>query len=153
MLKAIAGIFSELRAGSDERAETSEHELKLATALLLVELARADYAFADIEQEAILQLLAGHFSLSDSDVAALVEQARAEADHAASLQGFTRRLNDELDYSGKLKIVEMLWEVAFADDELSKYEDSLVRKLGDLLYVSHGDQIRLRNAVMQGRGR
>ena len=153
MLKAIAGIFSEFRAVSGEPADASEHELKLATALLLVELARADHAFADIEQEAILGLLAEHFSLSESDVAALVEQARAEADHAASLQGFTRKLNDELDYSGKLKIIEMLWEVAFADEELSKYEDSLVRKLGDLLYVSHSDQIRLRNAVMQARER
>lgn len=152
MLKAIADIFSELRARDSDSAEVSEQELKLATALLLVELARADYALAEVEQEAIIELLAQHFSLSETEVGALVEQAHAEADHAASLQGFTRKLNEELDYSGKLRIVEMLWQVAFADDELSKYEDSLVRKLGDLLYISHSDQIRLRNTVMRRRG-
>jgi uncharacterized tellurite resistance protein B-like protein len=152
MLKAIADIFSDLRARDSDSAEVSEQELQLATALLLVELARADYALAEVEQEAIIKLLAQHFSLADTEVGTLVEQAHAEADHAASLQGFTRKLNEELDYSGKLRIVEMLWEVAFADDELSKYEDSLVRKLGDLLYISHSDQIRLRNTVMQRRG-
>ena len=151
MLKAIAGIFTDLRAGDADLAAASDHELQLATALLLVELARADYSLADIEQDAIVSLLASHFSLSESEVRALVEQAEAEADHAASLQGFTRKLNDELDRDGKLRIVEMLWEVAFADDELSKYEDSLVRKLGDLLYVPHREQIRLRNKVVRRR--
>ena len=151
MLKALTGIFAEIRAGSGEQTGVGEHDLELATALLLVELARADHSLADVEQQAIVSLLMTHFSLSEGEVESLVRQAESEADHAASLQSFTRKLNDELDRAGKLRIVEMLWEVAFADDELSKYEDSLVRKLGDLLYVSHRDQIRLRNIVMQRR--
>ncbi|HMB72056.1 MAG TPA: TerB family tellurite resistance protein [Gammaproteobacteria bacterium] len=151
MLKALAEIFSSLTGDGADEAGVTEHELQLATALLLVEIARADYALAAVEQETIIELLTRHFSLADDEIQALVEQAHAQADHVASLQAFTRNLHEELDYPGKLKIVEMLWEVAFADRELSKHEDGLVRKIGDLLYVSHGDQIRLRNTVMQRR--
>lgn len=152
MLKALAEIFSGLTGDSADEAAVSEHELQLATALLLVEIARADYALDAVEEETITNLLTRHFSLADAEIQVLVEKAHEQADHAASLQQFTRRLHEELDYPGKLKIIEMLWEVAFADQELSKHEDGLVRKIGDLLYVSHGDQIRLRNAVMQRRG-
>lgn len=148
MLRAIGEFFSSLGSQTEDTG-VSEHELKVATALLLVEIARADHSFGSIEKDSIIALLAEHFALTDSEVEALVGMAENEADDAAHLQGFTRRLNEELDYDGKLRIVEMLWQVAFADNELDKFEDSLVRKLGDLLYVSHGDQIRLRNSVRE----
>lgn len=151
MLKALAEIFSNLAGDSGDQGEVTEHELQLATALLLVEIARADYSLAASEEQTIVELLSRHFTLTDAEIHALVEQAHAQADHAASLQSFTRRLHEELDYSGKLHIVEMLWEVAFADAQLSKHEDGLVRKIGDLLYISHSDQIRLRNTVRQRR--
>lgn len=150
MLKALTEIFSGL-TGESEADDGGEHELQLATALLLVEIARADYALEDSESDVILALLSEHFSLADAEIETLVERAHQEADHAASLQGFTRRLHEELDYPAKLRIIEMLWEVALADEQLSKHEDGLVRKIGDLLYVSHGDQIRLRNDVTNRR--
>ncbi len=150
MLKALTGLFEGLATQTDD-ADVSEHELQLATALLLIEIARADHFFDAAERESITRLLQTHFTLSYEEVDALLKLAENEADDAAHLQGFTRRLNEELEYDGKLRIVEMLWQVALADDELSKFEDSLVRKLADLLYVSHRDQIRLRNAVMDRR--
>jgi uncharacterized tellurite resistance protein B-like protein len=149
MLKAIAEILAGLGADRADKGQSDEYELRLATAVLLVEIARADHSFDEVEQEAISTLLSVHLSLSEPEIEALIELAAREADHVASLQGFTRRLNEELSYDDKLRIVEMLWQVAFADNELSKFEDSLVRKLADLLYVSHRDQIRLRNAVME----
>lgn len=150
MLKALTELFEGLGTQTDD-AEVSEHELQVATALLLIEVARADHSFDSNERESITRLLQTHFTLSDEEVDALLRLAENEADDAAHLQGFTRRLNEELEYDGKLRIVTMLWQVALADDELSKFEDSLVRKLADLLYVSHSDQIRLRNAVMDRR--
>ncbi len=149
MLRALGEFFSELRSPSSETG-VSERELQVATALLLVEIARADHSFDSAEKDSIVELLTNHFSLSTEEVEALIRLAEGEADDVAHLQGFTRRLHEELDYDGKLRIVEMLWQVALADNELSKFEDSLVRKLGDLLYVSHRDQIRLRNAVIEG---
>ena len=150
MLKALTGLFEGLGTQTDD-AGVSEHELQVATALLLIEIARADHFFDATERESITRLLQTHFTLSHEEVDALLRLAENEADDAAHLQGFTRQLNEELEYDGKLRIVAMLWQVALADDELSKFEDSLVRKLADLLYVSHSDQIRLRNAVMDRR--
>lgn len=146
MLKAI-GEFLAAKGLQSGNEDSGEDDLRLATALLLVEIARADHSFDEQEKHSIVRILSEHFSLSESEVTALLQTAEGEADDVAHLQGFTRRLNEELDYDGKKKIVAMLWQVAFADNELSKFEDSLVRRLADLLYVSHSDQIRLRNEV------
>lgn len=132
------------RAGGDA---AGEHGIELATALLLVEVARADYEEDWAEDEAVVGLLRRHFDLSDEELELLVEDAKAEANHAASLQSFTRELHEKLTLAEKHRIVEMLWRVAFADRRLDKHEDHLVRKIAGLLYISHGDLIRIRNEV------
>lgn len=147
MLRSLAKLFGRGDGLVAEDEAAREHSVRLATALLLIEVARADYTEELTEEEAILELLRQFFALSDEDVALLADKARAESDHAASLQGFTRQLNEALELSEKHRIVEMLWRVAFADERLSKYEDGLVRKIADLLYVSHRDLIRIRNQV------
>lgn len=144
----IERAFPDGSAG-DEGAR--EHGVELATALLLVEVARADYEEDWTEDEEVAGLLRRHFELSDSELELLVEQAKAEADHAASLQSFTRELHEKLSLHEKHQIVEMLWRVAFADRHLDKHEDHLVRKIAGLLYISHGDLIRIRNQVRKNR--
>ena len=148
MLKALGNLIDQAfgeRAGDE--GETDQHTLELATAVLLVEIARADFAEDMAEDDAIQELLRGHLDLDDEEIALLVEEAKAEADHAASLQAFTRRLHEALTLEEKLDVIEMLWRVALADRHLDKHEDHLVRKIAGLLYVSHGDLIRLRNKV------
>ena len=134
-------------AGGQEAPETREHAVRVATALLLIEVARADYEEALIEDAAVFELVKDFFSLSDDETRRLIAEARHEADHAASLQEFTRRLHEHLSPAEKLKVVEMLWRVALADQKLDKHEDFLVRKVADLLYVSHRDLIRIRNRL------
>lgn len=151
MLSALSDVIE--RAFGAAQGETAdepsrEHGLKLATALLLVEVTRADYSEDLIETEAVGTLLGEHFELSEAEVELLVDEARAEADHAASLQSFTRRLHEALTLAEKHRIVEMLWRVALADEHLDKHEEHLVRKVAGLLYVSHSDLIRIRNEVM-----
>ena len=146
MLRALANFLGRSTQSTDSD-EDRAHSVRLATALLLVEVARADYTEELVEDRAIVRLLRKFFELSDEEVALLADKAKDAADHAASLQGFTRQLNDERELSEKHEIIEMLWRVAYADERLSKYEDSLVRKIADLLYVSHRDLIRIRNKV------
>ena len=148
MLKAIGSLIDKLSGQSGKDASLSREEsLRLATALLLVEVARADYREELAEDEAIVSLLGEFFDLSDAKARLLIEQAREEADNAASLQSFTRQLHEELTVDEKLHVVEMLWRVALADDHLDKHEDHLVRKVAGLLYVSHSDLIRVRNRI------
>lgn len=148
MLRALSELMDQaFGARSDDADGQSEHTLNLATALLLVEVARADYRQDVAEDETIETLLRQHFDLTDEEIGLLLDQARAEADHAASLQQFTRTLHEQLSVDEKHRVVEMLWRVALADHHLDKHEDHLIRRIAALLYVSHGDLIRIRNNV------
>ncbi len=133
----------------DDRDDGTERSLELTAAVLLMEMARADHRIDEAEVREIGRQLVAGFSLSESDVGKLLPQAREIAENAVSLQEFTRRLHTSLDYPEKLRIIEMLWQVALADRRLDKYEDYLLARLGELMYVSRGDVLRIRNRVME----
>ena len=148
MLNKLTALFDRAfvaEPGIDPVAR--EQGLRVATALLLVEVARADYVDDLAENDAIFAGLKQFFALDEDETQLLVEEARGAADHAVELQQFTRRLHEQLSQAEKLRIVEMLWQVALADLKLDKLEDYTVRKIADLLYVPHSDLIRIRNRV------
>lgn len=147
MLKALTSFFEQTLGDDKAEGAGREEDLQLATAVLLVEVARADFSEDEIEVETVADLLEMHLGTSRRDVARLIDEAQRQADHAASLQAFTRQLHEELTVDEKHKIIEMLWRVALADSRLDKHEDHLIRKVAGLLYVSHGDLIRIRNRV------
>lgn len=129
--------------------ETRE-PLELATAALLLELARSDFSEAPEEVEAIRHLLARRFGLSGEKLDDLIEKAQRRADSAVSLHEFTHRLNRELSEEDKLSIVEMLWQVSHADGRIDKHEEHLVRRIAGLLHVSDRDRVRLKLKVVEG---
>ena len=147
MLQKLTALFDSAFAQDNEDSQAREHGLRVATALLLIEVARADYADDLAEDATMLASLKQFFALDDSEAALLLEEARSTADKAVELQQFTRRLHGELSVTEKQRVVEMLWQVAMADQKLDKHEDHLVRRIADLLYVSHSDVIRIRNRV------
>jgi uncharacterized tellurite resistance protein B-like protein len=148
MFKALTDLIDQAFGGGDDAAAGDRgHTIELATALLLVEVARADYQEDAAEYRELVRLLEQNFALSSDEIEQLVEEAKSEADRAASLQEFTRKLHESLTVEEKHNVVEMLWRVALADRHLDKHEDYLVRKISDLLYVSHKDLIRIRNRV------
>ena len=147
MLRKLTALFDSAFAQDNEDSQAREHGLRVATALLLIEVARADYADDLAEDATMLASLKQFFALDDSEAALLLEEARSTADKAVELQQFTRRLHGELSVTEKQRVVEMLWQVAMADQKLDKHEDHLVRRIADLLYVSHSDVIRIRNRV------
>ena len=146
MLRALTGFLGRGSAAVPAPA-TRERELALATAVLLIEVVRADFAEADMELAAVGRLLEQHLGITSAEADALVVEARREADVQVSLQSFTRRLHEELGTEEKHRIVELLWRVALSDSTLDKHEDHLIRKVAGLLYISHGDLIRIRNRV------
>ena len=126
-----------------------EAALRLATAVLMIDIARADHVFEESEFNSMLQLIESHFQLSPEQAAALVNAAGEKADDMVSLYEFTQLLNKQLDDREKTKIISLLWQVAYADGQLDKYEDSLVLKISDLLYVSRGRVMRLKHDAQQ----
>ncbi len=125
-------------------AEDREATLRLATAVLMVDVARADYVFEESEFDRVLKLIEGHFGLSPEQAAELVNEAGAEADELVDVHRFTTLLHEHLSDDEKARIVSLLWQIAFADGRLDKYEDSLVLKISDLLYVSRGKVMQLK---------
>ena len=147
MLRKLAALFDNAFARDNEDPQARAHGLRVATALLLIEVARADYADDVAEDATMLASLKQFFALDDAEATLLLDEARSAADKAVELQQFTRRLHEQLTVSEKQRIVEMLWQVALADLRLDKHEDHLVRRIAELLYVSHSDVIRIRNRV------
>jgi uncharacterized tellurite resistance protein B-like protein len=144
-LKKIFGVDPPV-AGMLEDREPFE----LATAALLVELARSDFSESAAEVEAIRQLLQKRFSLSEEALDTLIADASRRADRAVSLHEFTHRLNRELPEAEKLAIVEMLWRVSHADGRIDKHEEQLVQRIAGLLHISDRDRVRLKLRVVVG---
>ena len=119
--------------------------LRLATAVLMIDVARADHVFEESEFDRVLQLVQAHFELDPQDAAELVNHASDKADDLVSAYDFTSVLHKHLDEEEKARIVGMLWQIAYADGELDKYEDSLVLKISDLLYVNRAKVMRLKH--------
>lgn len=148
MLKKLREIFNNSLINPDQDDSAGrDHALRLATAALLIEVVRADYEEDIKETEAVIRQLQTHFELTEEETLLLVEEAAQKADHSVSLQEFTRLLHKHLSEKEKHSVIEMLWLIALADDHLDKHEDYVVRKVAELLYVTHGDLIRIRNEV------
>jgi uncharacterized tellurite resistance protein B-like protein len=140
----VVNVLSTQPSAEQATAER-EKALRLATAVLMVDVARADYVFDETEFDSVLQLIQTHFDLDPEQAAELVNEAGDVAEDLVTVQHFTRRLHENLTEGEKARIVEMLWRVAYADGRLDKYENSLVLKISDLLYVNRARVMRLKH--------
>lgn len=132
----LATIIAPASAG-----ERPEHTLQLATAVLLIEVMRSDAESTDEEQAAILNILKQRFQLADAEVAQLTALGHQTAQSATDLHQFTSLINRELDAPEKLRIIEYMWQVAYADKQISAHENHLMRRMTDLLHISQSDYI------------
>jgi len=148
MLKRLFTQVVETIAGADAAATSAEdHDaaIRLATAVLMVDVARADHVFQESEFDRVLRLIESHFALTPEDAAELVNAAGEAAEELVSVYEFTQLLHQHLEEVDKARIIALLWQIAYADGELDKYEDSLVLKISDLLYVSRGKVMQLKH--------
>ena len=151
LLDKVTTAMSTPIAG-DDNGEDRDHALRLATACLMIDVARADHSFDESEFERILELIQQHFELNSEETADLVVAAHERTDEAVSAFEFTKLLHDNLEEREKARIVGLLWQIAYADGELDKYEDSLVLKISDLLHVSRARVMRLKHDAKTALG-
>jgi len=139
MLNTIRRFFDQHVATAAD-TPPDEHRLQVATAALLVEVMRLD-GQAEPERLAVLKAVQKKFGLSDDEAHTLVELAESEAREAVGYYQFTSLINREFSTAQKVHIIELMWQVAYADATLSAHEHHVMRKIADLIYVSHGDYI------------
>lgn len=138
--------------GAKGQAQRKEAAIELACAALLVEAAVLDGEFDDAERATIERLLTDHFKLDTREVADLIRDAEAAIEDANELYTLTRTIKDKMEVEERTTIIEMLWEVAYADGELHDYESNLVRRLAGLLYVSDRESGEARKRVLSRLG-
>ena len=128
-------------------AQSDEQNLQIACAALLVEMMHIDDRLEEEERQSIVCRLGELFSLTLEETNSLIELAEEQREAATDYFQFTHLINREFSSEQKLKLIESLWRVAYADGDLSMYEEYLVRKISDLVGVSHTDFIFLKNRV------
>jgi uncharacterized tellurite resistance protein B-like protein len=146
-LRALLGLDPE-----PPTVETTLDPRLVAAAALMVEAASMDGSFTDRERARIEQLLVDRFHLTPEVAAELLGEAQGHAQDSAGWHGFTTAVKDGFDHQGRIGLVEMMWEIVYADGELHDYEASLMRRVTGLLYVSGGESAEARERALARLG-
>ncbi len=141
-----------LLEGSAKVSRPKKDELQAAAAALLVEAACMDGNFDDQERKSIISLMEQHFNLNDEESLTLISEAEKIIENASDLYAFTRVIKDRYEPEQRIEMVEMLWEVAFADRTVDHYESNLISRVAGLIFVSDRDRGEARKRVMARLG-
>lgn len=153
MFDAFRKLIAEVGEGSKPAHHFDENDYRLAATALLVHAARIDGQFADTERAKLRALVKSRFDLGETDADELLAEASELERDAIDLYHFTAQLNRALDEKGRARMVEMMWQVAYADGVISEFEDNLIWRAADLLGISQRERIALRNRVAESRQR
>src|SRR5262249_28621739 len=141
-------ILSFIGGAAQADAVNRQRRLRLAAAALLVEIARVDDGADASERRRIAGLLAQRFSLSAAGAEALLEEGEEEGDRSSQLFAYAREIKDAFDYDERVELIELLWDVAYADDRLHHLEANLMRRIAGLLHVEDRDSGEARKRVL-----
>ncbi|MBT6058210.1 MAG: TerB family tellurite resistance protein [Gammaproteobacteria bacterium] len=150
MIKTIKQFFeNKLANDKDEPAAPSAAigKTDLICAALMIEVMNSDHQLDERENEEFLRVLQQQYQISEEDLHEISELAKEEAHQATSLYEFTSLINADYEYEQKVGLIENMWRIAFSDEKLDRYEDHLIRKVSELIYVSHSDFIRTKLKV------
>jgi len=142
-------FFAEITSVPQQDSVALEQKIILASAALFIEMMRQDGFLKKDEKSQILKILQTQFKLNNEKSLALYQLAEDEIKSATDYHQFTQFIAEEFDQPQKIQLIENLWRVAFADNLLDKYEENMVRKIADLIHVSHKDFIQAKFRVQQ----
>ena len=147
MLDSLKNFIAELAGGEKHPGRFEPNDYRLAAAALLIHASTIDGSTNEVERGRLRAILKSRFALDDAATDELVDLGTRAEHEAVDLYHFTSLINRSLDEAGRLGIVEMMWEVVFADGRVTEFEDNLMWRVADLLGVSARDRIALRQRV------
>ncbi len=148
----INRIKALLQRGEQAPAASGEDRLRVAAAALMVEAARMDDDFGAAERAKIAELVSVRFDLNAEETESLLQAAEGEVDRSVQVFGFTRVVKDAFSHEDRVELMEMLWEVVYADGMLHDLEASLMRRVAGLLFVSDRENGDARKRAMARLG-
>ncbi|MFC6634812.1 TerB family tellurite resistance protein [Microbulbifer taiwanensis] len=137
MLQQIRKLFEQIGRGADVEVR-DEKDVRMISAALLAEVATVDQNLDRRERATLTNLLQEHYKLDAGAAEELVESALAHREQATSLYEFTQTVNDQFSEKDKYLLVRQMWQVAFSDDVIEAFEEHLIRRVADLIYLPHG---------------
>jgi len=149
MFRTLADFISDITGGQREPELFGDDDYRLAAAALLVHVMSIDGVVTEAESAIVADILARRFDLSAADSALLVERAIAKDAEAVDLYAFTSVLKRALDEEGRRRIVEMMFQVAYADGGLTEFEDNLVWRAAELLDVTARERVEIRREIRE----
>lgn len=147
MINRIKALFAEPEGSRVEKH--SVDQIHLAAAALLVEAARLDESYDEVERRAVISALKQEFELSDEECDTLIEQAEAVQHEATDLYRFIREFDSNFSHAERLRLIEMLWQVVYADGELHPYESNLIQRISGMLHVTNRERADARRRVLE----
>jgi uncharacterized tellurite resistance protein B-like protein len=147
MLQALKKLIAEVTEGDSHPGRFAEDDYRLAAAALLVHTANIDGNFAERERTRLRTIIEQNFKLDDAATEELIAEAVEAERRSIDLYQFTSKLNRTLDEKGRARMVEMMWQIVFADEIVTEFEDNLIWRAADLLGVSREERIALRERV------
>ena len=153
MLRTLKDLFDSFTGSAESQSpQQLAHVLQLATAVLLVDVMRADINMGATERSQVLTSLREKFVLTDDELARLLQLAEDTAKNSHDYHRFTSSMNEYFTQTQKIQVVEYMWQVAFADEHLDAHENHLISKIAGLLHVTHGEYIaaKMRAKEMAG---
>ena len=127
---------------ASEDLEIDEHGSIKACIALLLETSMADNLLDESEIKTLKTTLINDFELEETEIDELIEISKKNVDDSTSLYDFTRDINDNFDAKERFKLIESMWKIAYADGNIDKFEEHIIRKVSNLIYVSHSDFIK-----------
>jgi uncharacterized tellurite resistance protein B-like protein len=147
MFKSFKSFISDIVEGEKRPSQFAEHDYRLAAAALLVHTAAIDGEILPSEREKLHAVLKQHFELDDKTTDELIEKAIAAEKKSVDLYHFTNLLNHALNELGRARVIEMMWEIVFADGQRGELEENLLWRAADLLGVPTRERIELRRRI------
>lgn len=147
MFETLKNMLTEVGSGGDEPARFDDNDYRLVATALLIHAAAVDGQISDAESARIRAIVKDRFKLNDAEVDELIASATKAEQEAIDLYRFTSTLNRTLDGQSRAKVIEMMWQIIFADGKASEFEDNLVWRAADLLHISRDERIALRQRV------
>ena len=144
MIAKIIAFFKKISEATNDQ-QTDDITIEMACAVLLCEVVRADGHLDQREKTKLTSLLTRQFNLEKDDVETIVNKALLLSEHATDFYQFTSKLNQYYSIEERIKIVELLWVLAYADGELDSIEEHIIRKIADLLHLRHSEYIQTKN--------
>ncbi len=144
MIAKINAFFKKISEATSEQ-QNDEISIEIACAVLLCEVVRADGHLDKQEEIKLSSLLTRQFNLEKNEVEGIVNKALLLSEHATDFYQFTSKLNQHYSIEERIKIVELLWILAYADGELASIEEHIIRKIADLLHLRHSEYIQTKN--------